>query len=67
MSFDSAYETIRLRIAGMNRQELIDHLLHFDGHLKLDFTEPFLKTLEDDRLRHILIAAYLTDSSKQPA
>jgi hypothetical protein len=62
MSFDSAYETISVQIAGMTRRQLMDHLLHFDGRLKLDFTEPYLDTLDDDRLRHILLAACLVEA-----
>jgi hypothetical protein len=67
MSFDSAYETMSVQIAGMSRRQLIDRLLHFDGRLKLDFTEPYLDTLSDERLRHILLAACLVDAQKQSA
>ena len=67
MSFDAAYETMSVQIAGMTRRQLKDRLLHFDGQLKLDFTEPYLDTLDDDRLRHILLAACLVDAKKQSA
>jgi hypothetical protein len=65
MTFDSAYETISVQIAGMSRSQLKDRLLHFDGQLKLDFTESYLDTLDDERLRHILLAACLVDLQKQ--
>ena len=44
-------------IASLDRQALIDRLLHFDGQCRLDFTESFLTSKSTDRLRHILLAA----------
>lgn len=46
-------------IAVMDRQALIQRLRSFDGDFPLDFTEGYLAGLDTERLRHILMAAYL--------
>jgi len=43
----------------MTRERLVYELLHFEGGMRLDFTESFLERLSDDKLRHLLLAAYL--------
>ena len=44
-------------IASLEREELLQRLMHFNGRVKLDFTESFLARKSTDQLRHILIAA----------
>lgn len=61
MSVQITYENICSEVSSLTRQELKDRLLHFKGRLKLDFTEPYLDSLTDDKLRHILLAVYLTE------
>jgi len=52
-------ERLAAHIAGMNRQALKNELLHFQGNVRLDFTEEYLNGLSLERLRHILLAARL--------
>lgn len=61
MSVQTNYEAVHAQVASLNRQELKDRLLTFRGRLRLDFTETYLDTLTDDKLRHILMAVYLTE------
>lgn len=61
MNVQTTYESINAQVASLNRQELKDRLLNFKGRLKLDFTETYLDGLSDDKLRHILMAVYLTE------
>jgi hypothetical protein len=44
-------------ICHLPRERLVYELLHFDGSMRLDFTEEFLSRLSDEKLRHILLAA----------
>ena len=66
MEFSSVFESIVSQIGTLSRQEIIEHILHFDGHLKLDFTESYLDSLNDDQLRHILMAAFFTEGRRLP-
>ncbi len=61
MTVHTSYESINAQVASMNRQELKERLLNFKGRLKLDFTESYLDGLPDEKLRHILMAVYLTE------
>ncbi|MEJ5260326.1 MAG: hypothetical protein WHS88_09070 [Anaerohalosphaeraceae bacterium] len=61
MSVQITYESICSEVSSLSRQDLKDRLLNFKGRLKLDFTEPYLDSLSDDKLRHILLAVYLTE------
>jgi hypothetical protein len=61
MSVPTTYEDIHAQIASLNRQELKDRLLHYKGRLKLDFTEACLDSFPDEKLRHLLLAVYLTE------
>lgn len=65
MSFENDYEAISVQVASMSRCELKERLLHFQGRLKLDFTESYLEGQTDERLRHILMAVYLTEYGRQ--
>lgn len=52
-------DAVQDRICAMTRERLVYELLHFEGGMRLDFTESFLERLSDDKLRHLLLAAYL--------
>ena len=52
-------ERLACQIASMNRKRVTAALLNFRGKFKMDFTRTYLNSLSDDRLRHILFAAYL--------
>ena len=41
----------------MTRGQIIQALLEFDGRVRMDFTEDFLKQKSTDWLRHVLYAA----------
>jgi len=46
-------------IAQMNRDQVKNEILHFEGRFKLDFAEDYLDKLPLEKLRHILLAARL--------
>jgi hypothetical protein len=46
-------------INSFDRQTCIDELKHFEA-IPMDFTEDFLTRTSVEKLRHILLAAYLT-------
>jgi len=46
-------------IAEMNRDQVKNEILHFEGRFKLDFAEDYLDKLSLEKLRHILLAARL--------
>lgn len=60
-----SFDNMCCRIAKMNREECKHRIIHFHGRIKLDFTESYLDTLPEDRLRHILMAAVMVDAEKQ--
>lgn len=64
MVTDVYLETICTEVATMDKAEVMYHILHFDGPVRLDFTEDYLKTLDLDKLRHILLAALITAHRK---
>ncbi len=59
----SEIDSVLTAIAGMDRQELIQQLRSFDGDFPLDFTDEYLAGMDTDRLRHILMAAFLQQKS----
>jgi len=46
-------------IAAMDLGAVKEELLHFEGAFRLDFSDDFLGSLPEKRLRHILLAARL--------
>lgn len=46
-------------IRELTRERLVEELMQFKGAIQLDFTEEFLSRLSDEKLRHVLLAAYL--------
>ncbi len=65
MSPDISFEQACSYIMTLSKDELKDRLLHFEGPIKLDFTDEYLGTLAVDRLRHILLAAMVTVERKR--
>ncbi|MEM6315526.1 MAG: hypothetical protein AAF743_15670 [Planctomycetota bacterium] len=47
------------RIATMGRPALIEALQTYDARFPVDFTDDFLCTADEDRLRHIFVALVL--------
>ena len=45
----------------MGREQLKKRIRSFKGRFKMDFTEDYLNRLSVDRLRHVLLAALITD------
>ena len=64
MSANFSFEKTCSKVASMNKQEVIRQLLNFDGSIKMDFSVNYLEKLSTDRLRHILLAAFVTVSRK---
>lgn len=64
MSPDISLEQACSYIMTLSQSELKKRLLHFDGPLRLDFTDEYLQALPLDRLRHILLAAMVTVERK---
>ena len=67
MTPDISFEQYCAYIATLDKHEIEDRLLHFDGPIKLDYTREYLDTLDVDRLRHILLAAVVTVEKKKAA
>lgn len=65
MTPDISFEQHCAYITSLNKAEIKQRLLHFDGPLKMDFTDEYLETLDLDRLRHILMAAVVTAEMKK--
>lgn len=65
MSPDISFEQICSYIMTLNKTELKERLLHFEGPVLLDFTPEYLQALPIDRLRHILLAAMVTAQKKR--
>lgn len=61
------FENIATEIASMEKEQIIDYIKHFHGRFRMDFTEEFLNKLSIDRLRHILMAAIMTNTTTPSA
>ena len=64
MAADVFFESVCIEVTKLNKAQVIDRILHFDGPVPLDFTEEFLDRLDLDKLRHILLAAIVTAQRK---
>ncbi len=62
MNSPDSFEKMAMMITSLDRDEIKNRLLHFEGRFKLDFTEDYLESLSIDRLRHILLAAMTTNA-----
>ncbi len=65
MFTDRNIEEVCSKVMTMTKSQVKHRILHFDGPLRLDFTEDYLNTLDLDTLRHILMAALITTRKKQ--
>jgi hypothetical protein len=50
-------------ISALSREELKRRIKNFHGRFKLDFTEDYLNKMSVERLRHILLAALITEKT----
>lgn len=64
MATDVYFETACTTVATMNKTEVKNRILHFEGPIRLDFTEDYLNGLDLEKLRHILLAALITAHRK---
>ena len=65
MAPDISFEQYCAYITSLNKEELKDRLLHFEGPIRMDFTEDFLEQQNVEKLRHILLAAVVTAKQKK--
>jgi hypothetical protein len=65
MSSKRSLEEVAVAINSLDRDAIKRRIKNFKGRFKLDFTDKYLDTLSIDRLRHILLAAFLTNSKSQ--
>lgn len=54
-------DDLTVSICSLGKSELKRRIKSFKGKFKLDFSEEYLNSLGIDRLRHILMAALLTN------
>jgi len=52
-------EKLATRLASMSRDDLTKTLRKLQCNFRIDFTDDFLNSISDDRLRHIVMAASL--------
>jgi len=57
MTSVDVYESLIVEVAALDRASMIDRLARFPGELRLDFSDDYLHRCDNDRLRHILLAA----------
>jgi len=57
MSSVELYESLIAEVCELDRANLIERLAHFTGNVRLDFTEEFLARCDNEKLRHLLLAA----------
>ena len=62
MKTKSSYEELISLVSSLSKAQVKHRLLHFKGRPPLDFTESYLDRLSTDRLRHILLAAMITNA-----
>jgi hypothetical protein len=65
MSSKRSLEEVAVAINSLDRDAIKRRIKNFKGRFKLDFTDQYLDTLSIDRLRHILLAAFLTNAKSQ--
>ena len=54
---------LAISISSLGKSELKRRISNFKGRFKLDFSEEYLDSLGPNRLRHILMAALLTNQA----
>lgn len=63
MVTDDRIEDVITRVCLLDKEGMKAEIRGFHGRFKLDFTEEYLEAQTVDRLRHILVAAILTQRS----
>ena len=58
--------TLFVEVESMERDAVKNELLHFKGDFKLDFTEEYLNSISEVKLKHILLAARLQALMRNP-
>jgi hypothetical protein len=56
----NSFEKVSAAIVSMNKVQLESRIKGFRGNFKLDFSDAYLKGCNEDKLRHILLAAVMT-------
>ena len=56
------FEEASSSVSELDRSELKKRIKSFPGRFRMDFTDDYLDTASEDRLRHILLAAIVTQS-----
>ncbi len=56
------FEEVSSTVSELDRSELKKRIKNFPGRFKMDFSDDYLDTASEDRLRHILLAAIVTQS-----
>ncbi len=64
MSSSTMPGDVAREIQGLSRDQCIHRLTHFPK-MRLDFTDDYLRQMSLERLRHVLMAAYLTTWRKR--
>jgi hypothetical protein len=59
------FEQASTSVSELGKNELKQRIKNFHGRFKMDFTDDYLNTASEDRLRHILLAAIITTQSPQ--
>ena len=57
-------DDLAVSIGSLGRNELKRRIRYFKGRFKLDFTDEYLDGAGVDKLRHILMAALITNQSR---
>ena len=57
MTGSQIYESLIVEVCDLDRDAMIARLTHFEGPLRLDFTDAYLETCSTENIRHLLLAA----------
>ena len=60
----NSFENAAVSISSLGKNEVKKRIKSFKGRFKLDFTDDYLDNLSLERLRHILLAAMMTNSKR---
>lgn len=63
MAAKYSLDDLAISISSLGKSELKRQISNFKGRFKLDFTEEYLDSLGANSLRHILMAALLTNQA----
>ncbi len=64
MAAKYSLDDLAISISSLGKSELKRQISNFKGRFKLDFSEEYLDSLGASRLRHILMAALLTNQAR---